>query len=715
MNKLSIRYDESRFTNEQVESIALAETEAIRAHDGQKRASGEPYVVHPFAVAEIVADWGLDCEAVMAALLHDVVEDTDVTVGELSKKFGKRVAELVDGLTKLGDLPKPEAGSSRLELSNENLRKLLLATAKDYRVILIKLADRLHNLRTLGYLPPAKRLRIAQESLEVYAPLADRLGMGELKAEIEDLSFRYAMPDEYASTVALVASNTKSSERYLVVLKRQLGEVLKSGGVHAESIEGRRKHLYSIHKKMAKVDGDLSKIYDLIAVRILVPDVAACYQALGLIHQKYKPLIYRIKDYIAVPKPNGYQSLHTTVFAEDGHITEIQIRTPQMHAEAERGLAAHYFYDAQKKSTAYAEGKSTGARPQGLSWVNDLATYEGLAASDGLVDAARLELFGDRIFVFSPRGDLYELPEHATPVDFAFAIHSDVGLRAQGAKVNGKLVTLDTKLENRDVVEIQTRRDPSPNRDWLGFVQTSAARSRIRGWFRSASRETNVASGRAVLEEELRNFGFKKLESIPVRQMALVLDGLHLKTADDLLAAIGEGVISVTQAVRRLVPNASRPESVPTVKRPQPTGRVLIEKSDLPYTLAPCCQPVFPQAVVGYVTRGKGVTVHRLNCSNLPLDSERYASARWETLADDAVRLVCRLQLDAVNRVGLLSDITGLISRRGLNIGSIKSENKPQELESLVSFVLEVPDLFVLSEVMRGLSRLRGVSGVRRV
>ena len=716
MNKLSIQYDKKRFTTEQNDLIEAAFDYAATAHAEQHRASGEPYMVHPLAVAETVAEWGLDAEAIMAALLHDVVEDTPITLAEIHKSFGGVVAHLVDGVTKLRSLPKPDAESTRLELSNENLRKLLLATGKDYRVILIKLADRLHNLRTLGFLAPSKRERIAKESLAVYAPLADRLGMGELKSELEDLSFRYAYADEYAALVPQVARVTKNSERYLLVLKHNLSELLKAGGVVPESVEGRRKHLYSIYKKMAKVEGDLTKIYDLIAIRIMVPDVAACYQALGLIHQHYKPLIYRIKDYIAVPKPNGYQSLHTTVFAEDGHITEIQIRTPEMHEEAERGLAAHFFYDAQKVTASYKSGGAASRLPDQLAWVNQLSRLDDINPSGEASLPAELDLFADRIYVFSPKGDLYELPEHATPVDFAFAIHSDIGLRALGAKVNGKLVTLDTQLENRDVVEIQTKREPAPNRDWLGFVQTATARNRIRNWFRAASRDSNIARGRAELELELKAFGYKRFEEVPTRLLKEALESLSLKQTDDLLAAVGEGALSSSQVLRRLLPDASKPASVPVVKRSQATGRVLVEGTDLPYTLAPCCQPVFPQLIVGYVTRGKGVTVHRLNCPNVPVDSERYAVARWEILADKVERLVCRLELDAANRVGLLSDITGYLSRRGLNIGSIRSINLAKDgVESQVSFVLEVPDLYVLASAMHGLGRLRGITGVKRV
>ncbi len=719
MNKLSIQYNKERFNKAQNELIEQALLCASAAHEGQTRSSGEPYLIHPLAVAETVAEWGLDHEAIMAALLHDVVEDTDTTLEQLAEQFGPKVAELVDGVTKLKlrKLPGLAEDSARREASAENLRKLLLATAKDYRVILIKLADRLHNLRTLEHLSPERRQRIAKESLEIFAPLADRLGMGQLKAEMEDLCFKYALPEDYARLTQQVRATTRKSAHYLTLLKHDIITFLKAGGIEEPDVEGRQKHLYSIYKKLAKVDGDIEKIYDLIAIRIIVPDVAACYHALGLIHQHYKPLIYRIKDYIAVPKPNGYQSLHTTVFALDGHIIEIQIRTPQMHEEAERGLAAHFYYDAHKASAEYARGEGAAKLPANLAWVQQLANIRQ-ANGDGqeFLEGARLELFTDRIFVFSPKGDLYDLPEGSTPVDFAFAIHSDVGLRTMGARVNGRMVTLDSRLENRDVVDVITRREPAPNRDWLGFVKTSGARNRIRSWFRAVSRDANIVSGRAALEAELKAWGKGRLEELPQRQVADALDGLHIKNIEDLMAAIGEGSLGVASVIRRLLPDAARPVGAPVIKRPTTTGRVLIEGGEeLPYTLAPCCKPVFPQPLVGYITRGSGVTVHALGCPNLPNDVERFVGCRWETLADAPERLLCRLELVAMNRIGLLSDITGTIAARGFNIGYIVSESGAVPEETRVSFAIEVPDLFALADMMRQLEQLSGMLSVRRL
>jgi len=486
MNKLRIQYDASRFEPAENDLIGRALTFAVNSHGDQKRASGGPFVSHPIAVAEIVAEWGLDSEAIAAALLHDVVEDTEVTLEQIEKEFGVKVAELVSGVTKLrlSSSPRPALDSARLDLNNENLRRLLLATTKDFRVILLKLADRLHNTRTLGALEKEKRTRIAWESLQVYAPLADRLGMGQLKGELEDISFENAQPEEFANLKAQVEEVTRNSAGYLEGLKRAIVRHMKTAGIEVIKIEARQKHYYSIYKKLVKTQGNIDKIYDLVAVRIIVPDVAACYQTLGILHQNYKPLIYRIKDYIAVPKPNGYQSLHTTVFGEAGRISEIQIRTPQMHEEAEFGFAAHYLYDEHKATAAYA--KRGAATTPKLKWVTELASMQQAALNgQEFLEGAKLELFGDRIFVFSPKGDLYELPEGATSLDFAFAVHSDLGLKALGAKVNGRLLPLDTPLENRDVVDIIKRREPAPSRDWLNMVVTSHAKSRIRSWFKA--------------------------------------------------------------------------------------------------------------------------------------------------------------------------------------------------------------------------------------
>jgi len=719
MSNKRIHIDESRFTPEELTLIERAQKCATAAHKGQLRKSGDPYITHPVAVAQTVAEWGLDAEAIAAALLHDTVEDTEMVIEDIAAEFNDSIASLVDGLTKLAIIEKiPQAGpeSGRLESSNENLRKLLLASTEDLRVMLIKLADRRHNLQTLAYLPPASRHRIARESLEIYAPLAHRMGMGQLKGEIEDLSFRYSLPDEYAALSKQVGVSAKNSERYIGRLRQEIKVLLSAGGIEAQSIEGRQKQLYSIYKKLSKVDGDVNKLYDLIAVRIIVPDVATCYQVLGLLHQQFKPLIYRIKDYIAVPKTNGYRSLHTTVFALDGNITEIQIRTPEMHQEAELGLAAHFYYDAQKGSHDYKNGKGIKAMPRALHWVsalNELRVAGGSKAE--FVEDARFELFSDRIFVFSPKGDLYDLPEGSTPVDFAFAVHSQIGLKTLGAKVNSKLVTLDTKLENRDVVEIMTRRDPAPNRDWLAFVRTPHARNSIRAWFRAASRDTNIASGRTILESELRAWNFKRIEEVPKTAASALFDALSVKEWDDVLALVGEGSLSGSQVLRRLFPvEKSRPANATVVVRPAATGRVLIQNDKLPYTLAPCCVPAYPERIIGYVTRGKGVTVHRRNCRNLPTESDRLITCRWELDKNVTEHIVCELELIGLNRVGLLRDVTSSLAKRGVNISGMSSSQYDSD-ESAIRFKVEVADLYELALVIRMLERIPGVRAVNNV
>lgn len=464
------------YSPEDVSLVMRAEEFATNAHAGQKRKSGEPYIIHPLAVAQTVADWGFDAQTLAAALLHDTVEDTAVTVQGLAKEFGPKVAELVDGVTKLGQVDFNSEGTNR---SHENLRKLLVAMSRDLRVIIIKLADRKHNLATLKYLNEEDRVRIAKESLAIFAPLADRLGMGRLKAEIEDAAFKYSEPERYAELSRELSAYTKKANRYIAKLREFITSKLAASGVATVSVEGRPKHLYSVYKKLTKTGKSIDKVYDLLAVRVIVPKESDCYQALGILHQYFKPLIYRIKDYISVPKPNGYRSLHTTVFALEGRITEIQIRTPQMHEEAEMGLAAHFFYDQQKLDKKQPQGV-----PKNLQWVGQLAKFEGEMKAD-FVDMVSHDLFVDRIFIFTPKGDLFDLPEGSTPLDFAFAVHTDIGLHAMGALVNGKMQALGSHLENRDVVQIITRRSAKPTLDWLNHVKSSMARSRIKSWLRS--------------------------------------------------------------------------------------------------------------------------------------------------------------------------------------------------------------------------------------
>ncbi len=709
--------------------IAAADLFAKQAHAGQTRKSGEPYIIHPRAVAHYLADIGMDADTVIAGLLHDTVEDTTVTLHDIEARFGPDVMQLVDGVTKLGQVNYIEGDGSaqRKAASIENVRKLLLAMSQDIRVLMIKLADRRHNLMTLKHLGPEHRRRIARESLDVFAPLADRLGMGALKSEMEDLAFEYADPEGYRLVKRLVAGTAAQAHAYVDEFKKDVLKQLRASGVKPESVHGRQKHLYSIYRKLAKTDGDISKIYDLTALRIIVPTISDCYQVLGIIHQHYRPLIYRIKDYIAVPKPNGYRSLHTTVFAKHGRIIEIQIRTQEMHDEAEQGVAAHALYDAHKNTRGYQRGEGAKVNTK-LSWIQELAGLSArLDEGPELMDNLKIDLFRDRIFVFSPMGDLYDLPEGATPVDFAFAVHSDLGLRIQGARVNGRISPLDRPLENRDVVEVITKKMAAPNRQWLSFVKTATARSKIKAWFRAASRESNATTGREMIEAQLGAWGLKKFEDIGATQIKQACNELNTKDPESLLAAVGEGSLTVGAVLRRLLP-ASAPakaplqeEEVEALRRQASdkryTGRVqVIGAPELPCSLAKCCVPQPQDMLVGYITRGSGVTVHTDGCKNIPDEPDRLLDCQWEVLVETGSLLVVSLHMVCRGRMGMLHDLTGLIVRRRVNIVKTTTNPDPQvPLRAIVDIDVQVPDLFALNTLMQELREHQDVYSVDRV
>lgn len=704
--------------------IQAADACAEAAHQGQLRKSGEPYIEHPRAVAQYLMEMGMDAETVAAGLLHDVLEDTPVTDASMIKQFGPAVHSLVDGVTKLGTVRYTKIDQTteqRQAASIENMRKLLLAMSKDMRVLMIKLADRRHNLQTLHHLPEAKRLRIAEESLSVYAPLADRLGMGALKVELEDLAFEHANPVAYSLVQRLASHRQVETKGYIEALSQDVDALLRQHGIEALSLSGRSKHLYSIYRKLTKTDGDITKIYDLTALRIIVPSITDCYQALGLLHQSYKPLIYRIKDYISVPKPNGYRSLHTTVFAKNGRIIEVQIRTPEMHQEAEYGLASHTIYDIHKEKAAYRKGESAAKPNKKLMWIQDLASLSAQqAAGNDMMQDLKVDLFRDRIFVFSPKGDLYDLPEGATPVDFAFAVHTDVGLRTQGARVNHRIAPLDRPLENRDMVEIITRKQPAPNRQWLNFVKTTGARSRIKTWFKAASREANVATGRQLIEAQLSTWGLKRFEDIGKANIAKAYQQLNLHDADSLLAAVGDGSLSMSTALRRLLPSRTLPAKPKSVVKQTTSSSIVrahvVGAPELPCSLAVCCNPEHPDEIVGYITRGKGVTVHRLGCANIPNDGERLFDCAWGRPDGSGTELVeADLHMVCQNRLGLVHDITGLISSRRVNIVKIATYNEGKnEQRSIIDVTVEVADLFSLNTLMQELRSQSGVISVEK-
>lgn len=649
--------------------IEKARSFAMEAHRGQKRMSGEPYIIHPEAVAETLTAWQLDSATIAAALLHDTVEDTGATLEQIRQEFGSTVAMLVDGVTKLDEIDfggdkKAANDAVREAIVTENLRKLFLAMAKDIRVVLIKLADNLHNLQTLGHLPINRQKKFAKESLDIYAPLADRLGMGRLKAEIEDLAFRYYLPNDYKKLSSQVERLAKERERQVVKMKRFLSDELTKEQIQFE-VDGRAKHLWSIHKKLQKED-DLSKIYDLVAIRVIVNEIEDCYRVLGVIHKHFKPLIYRIKDYIALPKPNGYQSLHTTVFGLDGQINEIQIRTRKMHREAENGVAAHFIYEGLKPGTLSVPSKK-------LEWVKNLLDWQStIADSRDFTEGLKIDLFNDRIFVFSPKGDVYDLPAGATPIDFAYLVHSAIGDSCIGAKVNNKMVQLDHQLENRDVVEIITSKKASPKRDWLNFVKTASSRQHIRSFFKRLDRGENIETGRKLLNEELEKWNKPLFDKLDNAHLDALLKHYNFKTTQDLLVGIGDGTLGTGHVIRKLF---SAKELGLEVKLP--ARKIKIDKvaasvgdKDIKLSVAKCCTPVAFDEIVGYVSRG--VVIHRQNCLNvINGNPQKIIRAWWE----EGQKLYAKqLHFIGSDRPGLLRDVTGVITDLGINIVHVRSK-----------------------------------------
>lgn len=610
---------EKRFTEEENRVITAALAVAEAAHEGQRRGTGEPYVCHSIAVAEILLEWRLDAPTITAALLHDVPEDTDVPLERLRAEFGEEIGDLVESVTKLSHIRLPQ---ENVDFQVENLRRLFLAMAKDLRVVLLKLADRLHNMRTIEGVAVEKRERIGRETLEVYGPLADRLGMGEVRSELDDRGFRASAPQEYAWTKLQVEALYNRRASYMSRVQREFAKALKDEGITA-TISSRTKNLYSLHQKLLMKERDIDRIYDFFAVRVIVPTMEDCYHGMGIIHQLWQPLPHRIKDYIAVPKQNGYRSLHTTIFGPDKHLLEVQLRTEQMHREAELGVAAH---------AVYAEGKEARqASHEQLQVMKQLASWQDeLKESTGPLENFKLDLFADRIFVFTPKGAPFSLPAGATPIDFAYHVHTEVGNTCTGAKVNGVIVPLDSILKNGDVVEVLTVRSSRPKRDWLQYVRTGHARSQIRGYFRKQAREVNLAAGKELLEQTLKRFGRTSASLGKTEWEKLTVAAG--RDQEMLLVALGEGSIGAQTILRTL-----GLEMVPERKAPKPAGPApmtvaLSGLSSLLTKRAQCCNPQPPQPIIGYITLGKGISIHRASCpqvKNLP-DPARLLSVSWE-------------------------------------------------------------------------------------
>jgi GTP diphosphokinase / guanosine-3',5'-bis(diphosphate) 3'-diphosphatase len=684
-----------------------------RSHRGQQRASGEPYLSHPLEVATLLVAFKMDVTTVTAGLLHDVLEDTGATKTELEREFGKEIAELVDGVTKLGKL----AFSSREERQAENFRKMLVAMARDLRVLMIKLADRLHNMRTLDYLAQDRGRKIAQETLDIYAPLAHRLGMAKVKAELEDLALRTLSPDAYVDLQKRVAKRRLEREadiNYVItILEKKLQEV----GIESQ-IRGRPKHFYSIFKKMHDQGREFDEIYDLTAVRVITNSVRDCYGALGVIHSLWKPVPGRFKDFIAMPKVNMYQSLHTTVIGPKGDPVEIQIRTWEMHRIAEEGIAAHWLYKEKKTGKDKLD--------ESLLWLRQLIeTQQDTKDPREFLDSVRVDLFPDEVYVFTPKGDVKALPDGATPIDFAFAVHTKVGEHCVGAKVNGKLVPLRTTLRQGDIVEIVTSPNQHPSRDWLKFVKSTRARTKINQWLKIEERTRSIELGRELFEREAKKYRLNPTALLTGDEMQRAAADLGYPTPDDVLAAVGYGKASVHQLLNKLAPGATldtveRPRAAVGTRPKTDQGVRIRGVDDLLVRFAKCCNPLPGDQIVGFITRGRGLTVHGRDCLTVAksvLDRERLINVEWdvETPALEPPKRPVRIAVYIGNdRPGLLSEITGAIGSKNGNI--TKAEvTVTDDRRGINNFVVEVSDLSQLQDIMTAIRDVPDVINVERV
>ena len=689
------------------ELLARAYRFSERAHEGQKRLSGDAYVNHCVEVARILVDLQLDSVTVAAALIHDVIEDTDVTIHDVEREFGKEICEIVDGLTKIGHLPL----NSSQERQVENYRKLLLSIAKDARVILIKLADRLHNMRTLDYLPAERQKRIAQETRDLYAPLAHRFGMARVRWELEDLAFKHLETAEYKALAKKVAQRRAEREAAIAQLREPLERHVKAAGIANVEVTGRPKHLWSIYKKMKKWGKPYEEIYDLLAVRVLVNSVPDCYHALGVIHDQFTPFQERIKDYIAQPKSNGYQSLHTTVFGPGKQMFEIQIRTREMHRTAEYGIAAHWRFKEDSRSADELD--------RALTWFRQVLELQLDAKTpDEFLEFLKLDLYQDEIFVFTPTGDVIQLPKGATPIDFAFAVHTEVGLHTSGARINGRIATLARELKNSETVEIITAPSAKPTRDWLSHVRTGRARHKIRQSLRIEEQQTSAKLGREILEREVRRRRLSKPEDDALLKVARAL---HLSDTTHLIASIGQGDLNIVQVLKLLYPEDEVSIEAKTGPldwivdkvRGEPKGVRIQGVDGLMIRYAQCCQPVPGDEVVGYVTRGRGVSIHRSDCPNLLMlvqEPERRLEIDWKELEGE--KFMVRLALEATDRRGLYADLAQAVSGTGTDIRSFELHTTDGHVTGALA--VEVGNLAHLQKILKAARRVKGVTEVAR-
>ena len=682
---------------------------ATRAHDGQLRASGEPFVQHSLATAATLLDLRLDTATIAAALLHDVPEDTDISLEEIQDAFGDEVAKLVDGVTKLTRI----SWTSLEEEAAESLRKMFLAMVDDVRVILIKLADRLHNMHTLMALPEGRRGEIAKETLDIFAPLAHRLGMWQIKEELEDLSLRYLEPEKYQQILDLRTERQARRDRYLEGVVEALKRSLAQQGIEAQ-VTGRYKHIYSIYQKMMSTDRDFDQIYDVHAARIIVDEVTDCYAALGIVHSLWRPITGEFDDYIAMPKDNMYQSLHTAVVGPEGRPLEVQIRTRDMHWMAEYGVAAHWRYKEQVQRDAVLEAK--------MAWLRQLMEWRReLVDAQEFVDSLKTDLFPEEVYVFTPKGDVIELPRGATPIDFAFHVHTEIGLRCQGAKVNGKMVSLNYQMKDGDQVLILTAKKGGPSRDWLnphlGYVRTSRAKQKIRQWFRRQERADNIAQGRRLLERELKRLGIERESYEEIAKL------FRFDKVEDFLTAIGYGDISVHQVSTRILEvereKEESPEELPPIVAPRPEAPEIRVKGvgDLLTHIGRCCNPLPGDGIIGYITRGRGVTIHRRDCTNVLRvlrdgDRERLIEVDWGKERDRAYPVVVKVR--AYDRTGLLRDIAAILDAEDVNMTSATITTSKADQTATIIATLDITGMAQLSRVLTKIEGLTNVLEAQR-
>ncbi|MGI6030983.1 MAG: RelA/SpoT family protein [Eubacteriales bacterium] len=698
---------------------------AYEAHDGQMRKSGEPYIIHPIAVANIIAEIGLDLESVMAGLLHDVIEDTSVGYDQVKAMFGKDVADLVDGVTKLGQIPY----SSREEQQVENLRKMILAMAKDVRVILIKLADRLHNMRTIAAMPEAKQRLKALETMEVYSPLAHRLGMSKIKTELEDISIRYLDPVGCEEIIRTVAEKQEHNTGFVDHVKKQIHDRLEKLGIK-HHIEGRTKHVYSIYRKIYGQGKSFDELYDLFAVRVIVDSVIDCYNVLGVVHDMYTPIPGRFKDYISTPKPNMYQSLHTTVIGVEGLLFEVQIRTWEMHKTAEYGIAAHWKYKAGVQGSSSSDQK--------LAWIRQLLEVQkDTLDPEDFMRTLKIDMFSDEVFVFTPQGDVINLPLGANAIDFAYAIHTQVGNHMNGCKVNGRIMPIDYVLQNGDIIEVITSANGSPNLDWVKMVKTSGAKNKIRQWFKREKRDENIVRGKEEVEKELRKNGYKMEQLLHPQILPSVLKKFHINDVEDLYASVGYGGISVHNVLIKVQTEVNRlaRESLPqdtqsiaekinasAQTRPQPkkhgnSGVVVEGVDNVLIKFAKCCNPLPGDEIIGFITKGFGVSIHKKDCPNAiasivnEQDSGRWIPVHWENV--EGGKFESGIQLVARDRIGLLADVVNIFANMHMNLHNVNTREGKDGFATL-NITVELENVSQLQVVMKKLSKVSGVIDVRR-